>query len=107
MLLSDEKADVERVLTNVQLDESEPTPPLPAFNHETAPSYLKCDIADQGSSFVSITFTPTNWLSRGMRSASMLSSSVSLTIHAFALLRSVSESSYQTTKLGVWSRSNF
>ncbi|KAH9007989.1 hypothetical protein EDB83DRAFT_2323490 [Lactarius deliciosus] len=53
-----EKADAENVVANIQLDESEPAPPLPAFNYETAPSYLRCDIADQGSSFVSVTFIP-------------------------------------------------
>ncbi len=53
-----EKADAESVVTNTQLDESEPTPDLPAFNHKTAPTYLRCNIADEGSSFVSVTFTP-------------------------------------------------
>ncbi|KAI9443564.1 hypothetical protein H4582DRAFT_1925739 [Lactarius indigo] len=53
-----EKADSESIVTNIQPDESEPTPPLPAFNYNTAPSYFKCDIADEGSSFVSVTFTP-------------------------------------------------
>ncbi|KAH9167534.1 hypothetical protein EDB89DRAFT_1997199 [Lactarius sanguifluus] len=53
-----EKADAENVVANIQLDESEPAPPLPAFNYKTAPSYLRCDIADQGSSFVSVTFVP-------------------------------------------------
>src|SRR6266702_2566015 len=56
--LPSEMVDVEGTVTDIRLDESEPTPPLPAFNHKTPPSYLKCDIADQGSSFVSVTFTP-------------------------------------------------
>ena len=53
-----ERVDAESILTNIQLDESGPIPPLPAFDFETAPTYFKCDIADQGSSFVSVTFTP-------------------------------------------------
>jgi hypothetical protein len=53
-----EKVDAESILTNIRLDESGPTPPLPAFNYKTSPTYFKCDIADQGSSFVSVTFTP-------------------------------------------------
>ena len=55
---SSEKADAESILTNFQPDESGPTPPLPVFKYETAPTYFKCDIADEGSSFVSVTFTP-------------------------------------------------
>ena len=53
-----EKVDAEGILANIRPDESGPTPPLPAFNYRTAPTYFKCDIADQGSSFVSVTFTP-------------------------------------------------
>src|SRR6266702_6629004 len=53
-----EMVDVEGTVTDIRLDESESTPPLPAFNYKTPPSYLKCDIADEGSSFVSVTFTP-------------------------------------------------
>ncbi len=58
MSRSSEMADAESVVANLRLNESEPTPPLPVFNYHTAPSYLKCDIADEGSSFVSVTFTP-------------------------------------------------
>src|ERR1700761_8160331 len=57
-VLSSEKANAESVEINFRQDEIEPTPPLPAFNYETAPSYFKCDIADAGSSFVSVTFIP-------------------------------------------------
>ncbi|KAH8981878.1 hypothetical protein EDB92DRAFT_1896123 [Lactarius akahatsu] len=56
--IDSEKTDAESIAANVQLDESEPTPPLPAFKYKTAPSYFRCDIADQGSSFVSVTFIP-------------------------------------------------
>ncbi|KAI9447001.1 hypothetical protein BJY52DRAFT_391703 [Lactarius psammicola] len=52
-----ERADAESVVSDIQLDECEPTPPLPAFNYNTAPTYLKCDIANEGSSFVSVIFT--------------------------------------------------
>jgi hypothetical protein len=55
---SSEKVDAESVLTHIRPDESGSTPPLPAFNYKTAPTYFKCNIADQGSSFVSVTFTP-------------------------------------------------
>jgi hypothetical protein len=55
---SSEKGDAESVLTNFRPDECGPTPPLPGFNHKTAPTYFKCNIADEGSSFVSVTFTP-------------------------------------------------
>ena len=57
-LLSSEKADADSVVTNFRQDESESTPPLPVFKYKTNPTYFKCDIADAGSSFVSVTFTP-------------------------------------------------
>ncbi|KAI9447275.1 hypothetical protein BJY52DRAFT_1216311 [Lactarius psammicola] len=53
-----ERADAESVVSDIQLDESEPNPPLPAFDYKTAPTYLKCDIANEGSSFVSVILTP-------------------------------------------------
>ena len=53
-----EKADAESIETNFRQDESGPAPPLPAFKYKTDPTYFKCDIADAGSSFVSVTFTP-------------------------------------------------
>ena len=55
---SEENADAESVLTNFRPDEYGPTPPLPAFKYEIAPTYFKCNIADEGSTFVSVTFTP-------------------------------------------------
>ena len=54
---SSEKVDAESVLTNFRPDERGPTPPLPAFKYETDLAYFKCNIADEGSSFVSVTFT--------------------------------------------------
>ena len=54
---SSEKVDAESVLTNFRPEECGPTPPLPAFKYETDLAYFKCDIADEGSSFVSVTFT--------------------------------------------------
>ena len=58
VMSSSEKADAESVLTNDLPDEREPPPPLPAFDYKTPPTYFKCDIADKGSSFVSVTFNP-------------------------------------------------
>ena len=55
-----EKARAKSVVTNFRPDESEPTPPLPAFNfnYKTPSYFFKCEIADKGSSFVSVTFIP-------------------------------------------------
>ena len=58
IMSSSEKADAESVLTNFRPGERGPTPPLPTFDYKTPPTYFKCDIADKGSSFVSVTFTP-------------------------------------------------
>jgi hypothetical protein len=53
-----ERVDAESVVTKFRPDEREPTPPLPAFVIKASPTYFKCEIADKGSSFVSVTFTP-------------------------------------------------
>ncbi|KAH9171934.1 hypothetical protein EDB89DRAFT_1030853 [Lactarius sanguifluus] len=99
-----EKADAENVVANIQLAKANQLLPYPLSITKLHRHTLGATSPTKDLVSFLLHSSPTNWLSWGTPSALMLSSSVSLTTHVSALFRSVSESSYQTTKLGLWCR---